>query len=109
MPPRCPGGAGGGCGAILKPDVVFFDENIPPQAIIESAQLVRDAELVLVVGTSCEVYPANEIPQQVKRQGGRIVEINLEPAAGLGADILLQGKFSEIMPRLKARWEGMRA
>ncbi|MCZ6558934.1 MAG: NAD-dependent deacylase [SAR324 cluster bacterium] len=109
-PPRCTNTVrGGACAAILKPDVVFFDEPIPPQAIARSAQLMQGAELVLVVGTSCEVYPASEIPLRVRGQGGRIIEINLEPAAGLAPHISLLGRFSEIMPALKSRWEGMRA
>lgn len=110
MPPRCDsGGPSEVCGAILKPDVVFFDEGIPPKAVLDSTQLVKDAELILVAGTSCEVYPASEIPRQVRQQGGRVIEVNLEPAAALAPDILLQGRFGEIMPRLIVRWEGLRA
>lgn len=110
MPPRCDAGdAGAICGAVLKPDVVFFDEAIPRQAIADSMQLVADADVVLVAGTSCEVYPASEIPRQVRGQGGRVIEINLEPAAALRPDILLQGRFGELLPRLKARWEGLKA
>ena len=116
-PPRCTGGArggsgearGGACGAILKPDVVFFDEAIPPAALEESARLIEGAELILVAGTSCEVFPASDIPRQVRAQGGRIIEINLEPAAGLAPDISLPGKFSEVMPRLEERWKTLRA
>ena len=110
MPPRCDaGGPGSVCGAVLKPDVVFFDESMPPKAMAESAQLVMNAELILVVGTSCEVYPASDIPRQVRGQGGRVIEINLAPAAGLKPDILLQGEFSRILPALEANWERLRA
>jgi NAD-dependent deacetylase len=110
MPPRCEaGGPGEVCGAVLKPDVVFFDEAIPPAAIAETAELVKDAEVVLVAGTSCEVYPASEFPRRVREQGGRVIEVNLEPAVALAPDILLQGRFGEIMPRLTARWEALRA
>lgn len=110
MPPRCEAGAPGEpCGAILKPDVVFFDEAIPPAAIAQAAELVKDAELVLVAGTSCEVFPASDIPRRVRGQGGRVIELNLEPAAALAPDILLQGRFGEIMPKLTARWEELRA
>ncbi len=109
VPPHCPGRENQTCGAILKPDVVFFDEAIPPRAISETGRLVHGAELVLVVGTSCEVYPANEIPQQVRARGGRVVEINLEPALGLAPDVSLIGRFSEVMPSLVEQWRGMRA
>ncbi len=85
---------------VLKPDVVFFDEMIPAQAVEGSLALVEGADLMLVIGTSCEVYPAAGLPQQVRRQGGRVIEINLEPAGELAPDLLLQGRFSQLMPAL---------
>ncbi len=88
---------------ILKPDVVFFDEMIPQQAVAASDRLVAGADLILVIGTSCEVYPAAAIPAQVRRQGGKVIEINLVPADGLHPDLLLQGKFGEVLPALASR------
>jgi NAD-dependent protein deacetylase/lipoamidase len=85
---------------ILKPDVVLFDEAIPDDAVTGAARLVDQADLILVIGTSCEVYPAADIPWQVRRQGGRIVEINLDPAQDLRPDLLLQGSFAQIVPAL---------
>lgn len=104
VPPRCTSSSGGmACGTILKPDVVFFDEMIPPRALIEAQRLVEGADLILVVGTSCEVFPAAEIPFQVHRAGGRVVEINLEPAAGLPSDLVFAEKCSVVLPALAAR------
>jgi NAD-dependent deacetylase len=103
MPPRCRA-----CEFILKPDVVLFDETIPSQALEGSAELLDGADLVLVIGTSCEVYPASMIPMQVRRWGGRIIEINLEPALDLRADLVLEGKFSQVMPALLAAWRERR-
>src|SRR6266487_1034479 len=45
------------CGAILKPDVVFFGELLPVDAIERAFELARNARLLLVVGSSLEVYP----------------------------------------------------
>jgi NAD-dependent deacetylase len=104
MPPRCTASSGGvACGTILKPDVVFFDEMIPPRALIEAQRMVEGADLILVVGTSCEVFPAAEIPLQVHRRGGKIVEINLEPAVGLPSDIVFAEKCSVVLPALVER------
>jgi NAD-dependent deacetylase len=104
VPPRCSASsAGAACGTILKPDVVFFDEMIPPRALIEAQRLVDGADLILVVGTSCEVYPAAEIPFQVRRGGGKVVEVNLEPAAGLPSDMVFAEKCSVVLPALAAR------
>lgn len=93
----------GAATCILKPDVVFFDEMIPQEAVLASERLLQDADLILVIGTSCEVYPAAGFPAQVRQQGGKVIEINLVPAEGLRPDLLLQGKFGEILPALASR------
>jgi NAD-dependent deacetylase len=103
-PGPCAGrGGGGSARCVLKPDVVFFDEMIPPAAVEASDGMVRGADLILVVGTSCEVYPAADIPARVRSQGGKVIEINLEPAEGLRPDVLLRGKSAELLPALAAR------
>lgn len=100
---------GGGFPCVLKPDVVFFDEAIPPDALAGAAKLVEGADLVLVAGTSCEVFPAAEIPWQVRRQGGRVIEINLEPAPSLKAELVLQGPFTEMAAGLERAWTALRS
>ncbi len=69
------------CRGIIRPSVVFFGEQIPQKAMIRSQELAEKADLVLIVGTSGEVAPANILPQWVKRRGGKIVEINLGSTA----------------------------
>ncbi len=69
------------CGGLVRPTVVFFGEGIPMEAMVGSGALVDGADLVLIVGTSGEVAPANAIPLRVKRAGGAVVEINLGPTA----------------------------
>jgi NAD-dependent deacetylase len=71
----------GDCGGVIRPSVVFFGEQIPGPAMIRSRELAERADLVLIVGTSGEVAPANILPQWVKRRGGKIVEINLGSTA----------------------------
>jgi NAD-dependent deacetylase len=70
--PRCE------CKSILKPDVVFFGEAIPPAALSRSFQLASKAEVLMVVGTSAVVSPANTIPSIAKERGAKIIEINPE-------------------------------
>lgn len=70
--PRCE------CKSILKPDVVFFGEAIPPAALNRSFQLASSAEVLMVVGTSAVVSPANTIPALAKERGAKIIEINTE-------------------------------
>ena len=74
LPPSC------ACGGVLKPDMVFFGEEIPELAWFESAQAARRTDVMLVVGSTGEVYPAAGIPVQAAEQGATIVEINPEPS-----------------------------
>jgi NAD-dependent deacetylase len=57
--PACPS-----CGVILKPDVVFFGELLPVEAIERASELARGARLLLVVGSSLEVYPVAALPEE---------------------------------------------
>ena len=62
------------CGGVIKPDVVFFGENV--KYLAESEDLAAAADLFFVIGTSCVVYPAAMIPQYAK---GKIVVVNQSP------------------------------
>lgn len=72
LPPRC------ACRGVLKPDVVFFGEPIPPEASQRAFQRTRECDLMLVIGTSAVVAPASNLPFIAKQQGAVICEINLE-------------------------------
>jgi NAD-dependent deacetylase len=72
--PRCPA-----CEAVLKPDVVFFDELLPPEAIDRAYELAGEARLFLVVGSSLEVWPVAELPLVTLRAGGRVAVVNKGP------------------------------
>jgi NAD-dependent deacetylase len=97
IPPRCPQ-----CSSILKPDVVFFGEPIPPEAQNRSFEEARTCDLVLVVGTSALVYPAAGIPPLAKQNGAKVVEINMEPTplTGFVSDYLIQGSTGIILPQI---------
>ena len=97
IPPRCPQ-----CSSILKPDVVFFGEPIPPEAQNRSFEEARTCDLVLVVGTSAVVYPAAGIPPLAKQSGAKVVEINMEPTplTGFVSDYLIQGSAGAILPQI---------
>jgi NAD-dependent deacetylase len=96
FPPRCD------CAEILKPDVVFFGETIPLEALRESQVLASSCNALLVIGSSAEVAPANTIPRTAKLAGARIIEINVRPTALTSSftDIFLQGKASSMMTKL---------
>lgn len=68
LPPAC------GCGSLLRPDVVWFGEMLPAGAIEAAAEAVRDADLLLVIGTSGVVHPAAGLVSLLR--GGAAVEVN---------------------------------
>ena len=90
------------CGKPLKPDVVFFGEPIPVEAMNRSFQMASSAEALLIVGTSALVSPANTIPMMTKERGGKLIEINKEEThlTGTMTDIFLQGSAGELIPSL---------
>ncbi len=94
--PRCV------CGSVLKPDVVFFGETIPPRAMNKSYQLASATQALLVVGTSALVFPANTIPDIAKKNGAKIIEVNKEEThlTSTLTDIFLQGSAVEIVSAL---------
>lgn len=97
-PPRCQ------CEKILKPDVVFFGEAIPTQALNKSYLLASSAEALIVAGTSAVVSPANTIPAITKQNGGKIIEINKERThlTDTLSDVFIQGGAGEILEALVA-------
>jgi NAD-dependent deacetylase len=64
--PRCD------CGAPLKPDVVLFGEYLPLQALLRAEVLAAQADLMLCIGSSLEVYPVAELPARTLAEGGQI-------------------------------------
>jgi NAD-dependent SIR2 family protein deacetylase len=81
-PPKCPS-----CGGLVKPDVVFFGEELPSrfQQLIDRD--TKECDLLLVFGTSLLVMPVAGIPSWVSRNCPRVL-FNLEPAGGIGQSML---------------------
>lgn len=71
--PRC------ACGGLLKPDFVFFGEEIPPEALATSEAAARQTDCMVLIGTSGVVYPAASVPALAKRYGATIIEVNSGP------------------------------
>ncbi len=98
-PPKCE------CGKILKPDIVFFGEPIPQEAMARSFQMASRAEVLLVIGTSAVVSPANTIPSIAKQNRAKVIEVNMERTwlTDSITDVFLQGSAGEIIDGLVAR------
>lgn len=65
-------------GGLYKPDFVFFGEPIPEEAALKSHKVCELADLLLIIGSTGEVYPAAALPSLAKQNGARIIEINPE-------------------------------
>ncbi len=87
------------CKGILKPDMVFFNEPIPPFAKKRSFEEAKKADLLIIIGTNAEVLPAAEIPVVAKEHGAKIIEINIGETHFTRelTNIFLQGKASKLM------------
>jgi NAD-dependent deacetylase len=80
------------CVAPLKPDVVLFGELLPERALAEAQALALDADLMLCVGSSLEVYPVAGLPAMTHGAGGRIVLVTHGPTPYDGdAEVKLDG------------------
>ncbi|MFL6029715.1 MAG: SIR2 family NAD-dependent protein deacylase [Gaiellaceae bacterium] len=91
------------CGAILKPDVVFFGELLPVSAIERAFELAHRARLLLVVGSSLEVHPVAALPEETLAAGGRLAIVNQGPTPyDRRADLKLESNAGEILRSVAA-------
>ena len=100
--PECPA-----CVAPLKPDVVLFGELLPERALAEAQALAMDADLMLCVGSSLEVYPVAGLPAITHGAGGRLVLVTQGPTPyDRDAEIKLDGDVVEELGAVMAALDG---
>jgi NAD-dependent deacetylase len=90
---------------VLKPDFVFFGEEIPQEAYQRSMEEAERADVFLVVGTTGEIMPASFVPYEAKSHGAHVIEVNTEPSAFTESitDVFVQGKGTEVFAELERR------
>jgi NAD-dependent deacetylase len=102
--PRCPH-----CDGLVRPDVVWFGENLPEGVFEAAVSAASRCELFLTVGTSAVVYPAAGLPLTALDHGAYVIEINTEPTGiSDSIDESLFGKAGEILPQLVKIMEEMK-
>jgi NAD-dependent deacetylase len=95
IPPKCE------CGALLRPDVVWFGEALPEKNILQAQTAAHSSEVMFVIGTSAVVYPAAALPQIAKTGGAFVVEVNIQPTPISSAvDVSLIGPAAELLPAI---------
>ena len=96
VPPSCPR-----CGASLRPDVVWFGEMLPQEALEEAFESAQNCDLFFSIGTSSLVQPAASLPFEALRSAIAVVEINLdETPLSRHAEYALRGRVGEVLPAL---------
>jgi NAD-dependent deacetylase len=94
--PRCPS-----CGAVLKPDVILFGEQLPQKAWACAQRASRACDLMMVAGSSLEVLPVAGLPMQAIDRGAHLLIINNSPTyLDERADVVLQGDVVDMIPAI---------
>ncbi len=105
LPPPCPE-----TGGRLRPNVLYFEEAYDPGILATASAWVREADVILVVGTSGMVPTPYVLAQEGKVAGAWIIDVNLKKTTPTGwfgfapelADVFLQGKSGQVLPELVA-------
>lgn len=96
IPPSC-----SVCGGRLRPDVVWFGENLPANALERAENSALKAEIFFSIGTSSLVEPAASLPHLAKQAGAVLVEINLQQTPLTDyVDFVFTGPSGTILPEL---------
>jgi NAD-dependent deacetylase len=95
LPPHCT------CGGMLRPGVVWFGEALPEGAMEQATSAVERAEVLIVAGTSAQVYPAAGLIPLAIQNGAQVIEVNPE-ATGFSDDVTfaLRGSSADVLPQL---------
>jgi NAD-dependent deacetylase len=81
------------CKGFVRPSVVLFGESLPMDAIREAEKEAARADLFIVLGSSLQVYPANQYPILAKEKGARLVIVNMEETVMDDyADLVIHGE-----------------
>lgn len=97
-PPAC------GCGGLIRPDIVWFGEQLPHEPWDSAIEATEGADLLVVVGTSGIVYPAAGLPEVALARGIPVIEVNPEPTPlSASATATLRETASQALPTLLQR------
>jgi NAD-dependent deacetylase len=96
--PRCPR-----CGTVLKPGVVMFGELLPEAAMDRATRLARGAALLLVIGSSLEVWPVAGLPEETLAHGGKLAIVNRDSTRyDARAALVVQASAGDVLKPLCA-------
>jgi NAD-dependent deacetylase len=89
------------CGSPLRPNVILFGEMIPKPEMAKAIAEVAKADLIILIGSSVEVFPANYLPVLVHDRGGKLVIINqMETHIDCIAEFVANDSISGVLERI---------
>ena len=92
--PRCPA-----CGGDIKPDVVLYEESLDQEVLAKAVHYIRQADLMIIGGTSLVVYPAAGLVQYFR--GRHLVVVNKgQVGSNVGADLTIDGPIGQVFSQL---------
>lgn len=95
LPPKCK------CGKILRPDVVWFGEGLPQDVWSDAITHTQSCDVMIIVGTSLVVSPANTLPLYAKQNGAVLIEVNPEKTVmSSDMDLSVREKSAIALPEL---------
>jgi NAD-dependent deacetylase len=99
--PRCPY-----CNGVVKPNVILFGEQLPIQELTGAQNAARKCDVMLIIGSSLEVAPASDLPIYARRQGAKLIIVNLEPTpADDLADVVIHARAAHVLPEIVRQLE----
>ncbi|MEV8506199.1 NAD-dependent protein deacetylase [Actinoplanes sp. NPDC051475] len=98
----------GACGGMLKPDVVYFGETVPPERVSRSFELVAGARTLLVLGSSLTVMSGRRFVLRAAKQGTRVAIVNQGVTRGEPyAQLTVDAPLGRVLPEIVRRVEGV--
>ncbi len=90
--PRC------SCGGIIKPDVVLYEEGLDEQVLMEAVSAIRQADVLIIGGTSLTVYPAAGLIRYYR--GNKLAVINKMPLPVSPACLMIEGAIGQVLSEM---------
>jgi NAD-dependent deacetylase len=89
------------CGGILKSATISFGQALVPEVIARAMRAASEADLLLAIGTSLQVYPAASAVPAAKTAGARVVIVNAQPTPFDDmADLVFHASIGSVLPEL---------
>lgn len=91
------------CGGVIKSATISFGQPLVPEVIDRALRVAEDADVLVAIGTTLQVYPVANMVPRARAAGASIVIVNAEPTKmDHHADVVLRGNASEILPSIFA-------